>query len=40
MIQFQNDFITVFQSSLYMTTTAIIEAEDVVIMTVYGKLKM
>lgn len=33
MIQFQNDFITVFQSSLYMTTTAIIEAEDVVIMT-------
>lgn len=33
MIQFQNNNLTVFQSSLYMTTTAIIEADDVVVMT-------
>ncbi|WP_370459787.1 hypothetical protein [Oceanobacillus sp. AG] len=33
MIQFQNQHITVFQSALYMTTSAIIQAEDAVIMT-------
>ena len=33
MIQFQNNYLTVFQSSLYMTTTAIIETNDVVVMT-------
>lgn len=32
MIQFQNDHLTVFQSVLYQTTTAIIQTEDVVIM--------
>lgn len=33
MIQHNKNNITVFQSSLYMTTTAVIQAEDVVIMT-------
>lgn len=33
MIQFNKNNMTVFQSELYMTTTAVIEAEDVVIMT-------
>lgn len=33
MIQFNRDNITVFQSSLYMTTSAIIQGSDVVIMT-------
>jgi glyoxylase-like metal-dependent hydrolase (beta-lactamase superfamily II) len=32
-IQFSNDHITVFQSSLYMTTTAIIQTDTAVIMT-------
>lgn len=33
MIQFKNDFLTVFESSLYKTTTAIIETSDALIMT-------
>lgn len=33
MIQFKSKHLTVFQSALYMTTTAIIEANDVVVMT-------
>lgn len=33
MIQFQNNFLTVFESSLYKTTAAIIETSDALIMT-------
>ncbi len=33
MIQFENENLTVFQSVLYQTTTAIIQAEDAIIMT-------
>ena len=33
MIQFKNDFLTVFESALYKTTTAVIETSDAVIMT-------
>jgi hydroxyacylglutathione hydrolase len=33
MIQFKNDHLTVFQSSLYQTTSAIIQTDDVMIMT-------
>lgn len=33
MLQFQSERLTVFQSALYQTTTAIVEAEEVVIMT-------
>ena len=33
MIQFKNDFLTVFESSLYKTTTAVVETSDAIIMT-------
>ena len=33
MLHFQENHITVFQSSLYMTTTAVIQSDDVLIMT-------
>lgn len=33
MIQFKNDFLTVFESSLHKTTTAVVETSDAIIMT-------
>ena len=33
MLHFQENHITVFKTSLYMTTTAVIQSDDVLIMT-------